>query len=121
MASSDFFNWICWWCVISKNVPGDQAYLRIYRRKWNEPMREGTYNNGESNSSNSSSGRRKYHLIPSKPLHESSQSKEREGGRLKAYDMGESEEKRPEIQVQKEEISERDAEGPEQSREEVVH
>ena len=24
-------------------VPGDQVYLRVFRRKWNEPRREGTY------------------------------------------------------------------------------
>ncbi len=24
-------------------VPGDQVYLRVFRRKWNEPSREGPY------------------------------------------------------------------------------
>ncbi|XP_058618386.1 uncharacterized protein LOC131531568 [Onychostoma macrolepis] len=45
-------------------VPGDQVYLRVFQRKWNEPRREGPYKVVRATPSGG-----KHNLVSSKPLY----------------------------------------------------
>ncbi len=93
-------------------VPGDQIYLRVFRRKWNEPRREGPYKvvSATSTAVQVEGSTTWYHLIicTSVPKRRTERERNRQ-----ADNSGERDEEKQEIQdeVQTEENSKKDSQG----------